>query len=260
MSIAPVQSPSATERSEPSGTPLPAERPDAPERDRRRARNLRGARIAVVVCVVLVKLTIIVLAHSSSLQARLHIGSRYPDCRASGISTAEGREGTCADRRGLFRAARVSVVVDGAHTLRMPGYRARIVGTRLKPTDVVNGSEADYPGGRGWMASFRVRVTNDTGAPLRFDAEAEDIALIVPQAAGSAVDNIWTERDRLVGRQGRSFAAQGAIAPGASVIGWAEFVIPIWQAPLLHERSADLQFFVPGHRDQHFNGLIRLWK
>jgi hypothetical protein len=254
MSVARVQSPL------PSAPAEPPARPDVPQRHPRGRRHLRGPRIALVVCVVLVKLTIIALAHSSSLQARLHIGSRYPDCKAAGIGTAEGREGTCADRRGLFRAARVSVVVDRAHTLRMPGYHARIVGRTLTPTTVVNGSDTDYPGGRGWMASFRVRVTNDTDAPLRFDAQADDIALIVPQAAGSAVDNIWSERARLIGRQGPSFGAHGPIAPGTSAIGWAEFVIPIWQAPLLHERRADLQFFVPGHRDEHFNGLIRLWK
>jgi hypothetical protein len=257
MSVAPVQSPLPSAPAEP---PEPPARPDVPQRHPGRRRHLRGARIALLVCAVLVKLTIIVLAHSSSLQARLHIGSPYPDCKAAGIGTAEGREGTCANRRGLFRAARVSVVVDRAHTLRMPGYHARIVGRTLRPTTVVNGSETDYPGGRGWMASFRVRVTNDTDTPLRFDAEAEDIALIVPQAAGSPVDNIWSERDRLVGRQGPSFGTQGPIAPGASASGWAEFVIPIWQAPLLHERPADLQFFVPGHRDDRFDGLIRLWK
>ncbi|HYH88748.1 MAG TPA: hypothetical protein VEX67_05920 [Solirubrobacteraceae bacterium] len=216
--------------------------------------------IAVIVIAVAVRLAI-GASSLSSVQAWLHIGSPYPECSAAGIGTPDGREGTCARRHGLFAAADVAVVVNGAHTLRMPEYTARVVDSAIEPTTVYGryATVSDYPGGHGVLASFRVRITNTTSAPLAFDADGKDIQLLVPSAVGSRRSVGWRESLNAVGARGPSFAQMGPIAPNASVTGWATFVTPLWTRTLIHAKPSDLEFFRPG-RDRHLYGHIRLWK
>jgi len=224
------------------------------------ARRQRRLAIAVIVIAVAVRLAIGVLS-SSSVQAWLHIGPPYPECSAAGIGTPDGREGTCARRNGLFAAADVAVVVNRAHTLRMPEYAARIVDAAIEPTTVFgrHATVSDYPGGRGVLASFRVEITNTTSAPLAFDAAAKDIGLLVPVAVGARRSLGWGQSVNAVGARGPSFAQMGPIAPNATVAGWATFVTPLWTRTLIDARPSDLEFFRPG-RDRHFYGHIRLWK
>jgi hypothetical protein len=220
----------------------------------------RGVVIAVVVIAVVLRLAIAALS-SSSVQAWLHIGSAHPECSPDGIGTPAGREGTCARRHGLFASADVVVVVNRAHTLRMPEYTARIVESAIDPTNVSGryATVSDYPGGRGVLASFRVKITNTSSAPLTFDANGKDIALLVPSAVGSKRSISWRERLNAIGAHGPSPSQMGPIAPNASVTGWVTFITPIWTRTLIRARPADLEFFRPG-RDRHFYGHIRLWK
>jgi hypothetical protein len=224
------------------------------------ARRPRWLVIAVVVIAVAARFALGALSFSS-VQGWLHIGSPYPECSAGGIGTPDGREGTCARRHGLFATASVVVVVNGAHTLRMPEYTARIVDSAVESTIVSEryGAVSDYPGGSGVLSSFRVTITNTTAAPLAFDADGRDIQLLVPSAAGSRRSIWWGESFNAIGGRGPALAQMGPIPPNASVTGWATFITPVWTRPLIHTRPSDLEFFRPG-RDRHFYGHIRLWK
>jgi hypothetical protein len=246
MGVAPADAPSSAPPPEWTIARPPSSRP--PRRHRRS--------ITVIVTVILQ--LALGAAFRPTVQGWLHIGSRYPDCSWSAVDS--GKEGTCADRRGLFAPADVAVVVDRAHTLRMPGYDARLVSSAIKPTRVTGGSDDEYPGERGWLASFLVEVTNTGDKPLPLDAKGTDIDLIMPVSAGSAHQIGRPQIRRAYDSRGPSVGEQVPIAPDQTVTGWAEFVVPIWAPPMLRARPADLEFFRPGQPDSHFRGLIRLWK
>ena len=120
----------------------------------------------------------------------------------------------------------------------MPGYDARLVKSTVEPTTVKGGGDDDYPGGRGWLASFVVSVTNRSDKPLEFDTDAQDISLIVPLSAGSGEQlNIFQTR-ALYYHKGASLGQQAPIDPGATETGWAQFLVPIWARPMLRARSS----------------------
>lgn len=246
MSVAPPPTPSSPPR-----RPAPLAQPPRP----RRAGWLHRSVPATYVVILNVALCILFVPR---VQAWLHIASPYPECSSAGINA--GGEGTCADRGWPFGTTIESVVVDRAHTLRMPDYDAWLVRSTIKPTKVTGGSVDDYPGGRGWLASFFVAVTNTTDESLSFDADARDLWLILPVTAGS-VHQIGRPQIRdAYDSRGPSVGEGGPLHPGETRTGWAEFVVPIWAPPMLRARPADLEFFPLGRRDDTFHGLIRLWK
>jgi hypothetical protein len=258
MSVTPADpaiSPPPGEPPIPPGLPRRQLPPPPPNR---RARGIGTAFVALFVGVA-VKLGILSLLFQT-VPGALGFGVDHPTCRAAGITKPEAREGTCADRRGLFGSAVVSVVVNRANTLRMPGYDARLVRSTVEPTKVKGGGDDDYPGGRGWLASFVVSVTNRGDTPLEFDTDAQDISLIVPLSAGSGEQlNVFQTR-ALYYYKGPSLGQQAPIAPGATETGWAQFLVPIWARPMLRARPADLMFSAEGKDPRDFHGLIRLWK
>jgi hypothetical protein len=216
--------------------------------------------VVIGAVVLLVRLGLLLVFGFPDLQAKLHLGSPYPNCDSARISTPEGREGTCAVRYGWGHPVEVSVVVNRTHTLRMPGYDARILESDVTPTAVPDGNDADYPNHRGWLASFCILITNTSSKPLRFDANGHDVDLLYPLVAGHAEGNMAFQQLGVRGRRGDPPGQYGPIPPHGLAIGWATFVVPHWVPPLLRVRAADLEFYRPGHTDRAFNGQIRLWK
>jgi hypothetical protein len=248
---------SADHHKAPGATSLPASSvANAFGLRRRRPRAV----MAVVLCLLLARLLLIGLT-IPTVRGWLHVGSSLPSCTAAGISTPTGREGKCARISGLFSST-VYNVVDRAHTLQMPEYQARLIGTRIASTRA-NGPFAgaqEYPDHSGLLVSFEVMISNTSGVPLAFDSTGKDIELALPRLPGSEVD---LAEEELLSSQGTpvqpSLAQRGAIPARGSVTGWATFVEPPSSLAVLTARPADLDF----HRvdnDSNYVGQIRLWK
>jgi hypothetical protein len=173
------------------------------------------------------------------------------------ISTPTAREGTCVHGESLFTAGTRYVVVDRGHVLVMPEYDATLLASVVTPTrvygPVVNAT--DYPGDRGWVASFEVAVTNRHAAPLAFDTTGSDSALLLAGTVYARPEVPYPQD-----APGLSFAERGAIAPHATRAAWMSFVVPLWARAQLTARPADLELFRPGDGSWRWIGQIRLWK
>jgi hypothetical protein len=100
-------------------------------------------------------------------------------CASAGISTAAGREGICVRDFGLDGGKTTYNVVDKSHTLKMPGYDARILASNLSTILVSGNDQADYPDNKGLLVSYDLAVTNTGGTALPFDSSGQDASLSI---------------------------------------------------------------------------------
>jgi len=247
-----------------AGSGAPPGHEPAPARDSgvlRRPRRRRSLAVGALVGFAIVVRLALLAVSDPEIAAHLHIGSAYPNCDTAQISTPEGREGTCAVRVRFGRSM-ISTVVNRDHVLHMPGYDARLLSAVGIPTRVTNVApdNARYPGARGLLMSYRVRVRNTTGAPLQFDADGRSIDLLYPVSRTSHEQFLVPQLVHADDAPGAPPGHAQPIAPYATATGWVSFVVPLAAATLLDKRPADLEFYRPGRPDRAFNGQLRLWK
>jgi hypothetical protein len=197
-------------------------------------------------------------------------------CSQKGISTLQGREGTCERVSGLFSSPTVYNVVDRRRVLRMPEYQARLLTSTITGTTVTGHIDRTYyPQGHGWLVSYEIAVTNTRAQPLMFGEAADDtvlprypshsrVELLVPQsrsASASGSDEEYALRELLNGDGApRPSIGLPRLIPGhGTITAWATFIAPEWSRELLTARPADLDFRRTDN-DPHYIGQIRLWK
>jgi RDD family len=198
--------------------------------------------------------------------------AQYPSCLAAGISTVEGREGTCARGGGQFGPITLYTVVDYRHALRMPEYEAHVLSSTIAPTRVPNWSENPglYPDGHGQLVSFHVTITNTGSEPLAFGSgPAQEttpsyerhpiVELALPSAPGSAGDVAYPPILNGRSSPAPSIFQPSLIPPGGRSVGWVTFVAPAWALSVLRARPADVNF-LRADGTSGYVGQIRLWK
>jgi hypothetical protein len=178
----------------------------------------------------------------------------------------------CAHGSAGTSGETVNNVVDRRQVLRMPEYDARLLGSSITPTRVQNaGQESLYPGGRGELVSYEIRITNTSAAPLLFGAgigrqptpsypRQSLLGLALPSSPGrGSLDEEFPAILNARGAPGPAIFQAQPIAPGATLTGWASFIAPANAWSLVHARPADMDFWRTNN-DQHYVGMIRLWK
>jgi hypothetical protein len=180
-------------------------------------------------------------------------------CASAGISTAAGREGICVRDFGLDGGKTTYNVVDSGHTLKMPGYDARILASNLSTILVSGNDQADYPDNQGLLVSYDLAVTNTGGTSLPFDSSGQDASLSIATTPGQNLSDSWPQEVAASPLPSPQLLAKGPIAPGATNTGWVSFTVPVWTRPLLNQRPSDLVLLRPG-QEQGYEGQIRLWK
>lgn len=186
--------------------------------------------------------------------------SSLPNCGAAGVDA--GGEGICVSSNLDGTGEATHNVVDAGHTLHMPGYDVRLLATRVVSTQVTNPSvnPGDYPGGRGWLVSFKLSVTNTATAPLVFDVNGNDTQLLLPDATPTSQALSVLEIVNPNSGPGTPIADKSPIATHSSVAGWVSFVSPSWTPSDLHARFSDLVVFPIGDTTGDYLGELRLWK
>jgi len=220
---------------------------------RRRFAAAGGLAVAVLV------LRLLLLA--SDPQVRSWVGPGLPTCEAAQISTPAAHEGMCARGQGPLGGGTAYNVVDAGHVLHMPDYDARLLATRLNPTQVSDPQvwPSAYPGGHGTLVSFELSITSRAAAPLMFEGQGRDADLLVdnPDGTGSVS---FPDLPYPRGGPEPSLVDNAAIPPHGTAIRWVSFVAPIWVGVVLHQRAADLELYRGGDASHAYVGQIRLWK
>ena len=201
-------------------------------------------------------------AAAEKLAQTAHVGRSIPTCAAAGVTAAIGKEGICTSSNLDGNGEAILNVVDAGHTMHMPGYDLRLIATRVISTRVTNPAlnPGEYPGGRGWLVSFELSVTNTGSAPVAFDASGDDTQLSLPYTTPTSESLSIREIVNPNSGPGMPIADRSPIAAHASVTAWVSFVAPDWTPSDLHARSSDLIVFPVDDTSGDYLGELRLWK
>lgn len=173
--------------------------------------------------------------------------TRLAPCSEARLTTTGGAEGSCLVDNSASGEPRVFDVVNAGHELRMPGYSARLVGTRTRRA------------GARTVVGFKVTVRNTGDRRLRFDGRGRQIALGVQLADGRSglVRQISPRRHSGF----PTFASGGPIPHGKSRTAWARFSLPEGALPELRAPGVGLMLMpAEGASPVPHIGEIRLWR
>jgi uncharacterized RDD family membrane protein YckC len=170
--------------------------------------------------------------------------ARVLPCRDVGISSRSGTEGSCLVKANGQLA--VFDVVNAGHTLRMPGFSVRLVGTAVQAS------------GGSAIVGFKLAVRNTSDRRISFDRRRREVLLGVtrPDGLGTVPFREYRGRVRL-----RTFAEVGRIGAGRTVAAWVSFRVPLDAVPQLRQPVAGLGIMhaEPNHGYPHV-GELRLWR
>jgi hypothetical protein len=170
-----------------------------------------------------------------------------------------GKEGTCVAYDSSFGGRTTFNVVNSGHTLHMPGYDARLLGSTFSPTHVAGplSDSPDYPNQQGLLVSLDVMIHNTGSAPLDFDQDASDVDLMIAPASNLATFFSRPQVPYPEGAPNPQLDQEGAIPAEGTTAGWVSFVAPLWAENRLNSPPTDLEFL---RRTPGYVGRIRLWK
>jgi uncharacterized RDD family membrane protein YckC len=181
--------------------------------------------------------------------------TRALPCNEVGITAGAREEGSC-----LVGSAQVLDVVNVGHTLRLPGFRAQVVGTATRLVRIPGLDDIVFPGGRAAVVGFRLAITNTGAAPLPFDAAWRNVELVASRTGDAATVPVH-ELPARSPRAFPAFARKGPIPPGRTATAYASFVVPRDVVPRLKLPFSGL-IVVPLEQANGFAhvGMIRLWR
>jgi hypothetical protein len=163
--------------------------------------------------------------------------TRLLSCKDAGISAETGQEGSCLMTDG-HGGEGVLQAVNIGHTLRLPRYSVRVLGTGAQqaPTRLLGARY--YRNGSTVVVGFKLAVENTGNAPLRFATYSHQV-LGVPRPDGLGMAAV-RELPRAAHSGFHSFAEGGPIAPGRTKVAWVSFGVPPDAVPMLRQPIAGL--------------------
>jgi uncharacterized RDD family membrane protein YckC len=184
--------------------------------------------------------------------------ARVLPCSEAGMSARSPKEGSCLvqdqGRNAVFD------VVNAGHTLRMPGFNVRLLGTKTRLAPRRLRDRIYYRNNSVVVVGFKLAVRNRSDRPVSFDRNWREVVLGVPRPHGLGTAPV-RELPRNARPGFRSFAEHRRIAPGRTRVAWVSFGIPPESVSYVTQPVAGLAILHGEPNDGYPHiGELRLWR